>query len=96
MEYGIYLGNLALALRSANRLADAVEVMDRSLEVTAQSVGTEHEEYAGSLNIKGRVNRGDYGWTEIRFDRAEALRLLERLDEAEAILRDLVEFSERA
>jgi tetratricopeptide (TPR) repeat protein len=167
IEYGIYLGNLALALRSANRLVDALKVMDRSLEVTASSVGTEHEEYAGSLNIKGnllgamkrygeamqaheealaiirriavarpvpevigtlvevlndsasdllrheaeddsrralalldeaeaRVERGEYGWTEIRFNRAEVLRLLGRLEEAEAILRDLVVFSEHA
>jgi tetratricopeptide (TPR) repeat protein len=166
VEYGIYLGNLALALRSANRLDNALEVMDQSLEVTARSVGTEHEEYAGSLNIKGNllgamkrygeamkahdealaiirrvaaarplpevigtlveilndaasdllrqekeddsrralallddaeahVERGEYGWTEIRFNRAEALRLLGHREEAKAILRDLVEFSER-
>jgi tetratricopeptide (TPR) repeat protein len=166
VEYGIYLGNLALALRSANRLESALEVMDHSLEVTARSVGTEHEEYAGSLNIKGNllgamkryreatqthgealaiirrlaaarpvpdvigtlieilndsasellrqkrenesrralallddaeahVERGEYGWTEIRFNRAEALRLLGRREEAEVILRELVEFSER-
>jgi hypothetical protein len=139
--------------------------MDRSLEVTACSVGNEHPEYVGSLNIKGNllgamkrygevmdahddalaiirrvaaarpvpevigtwsrssttwrptysgmrggrsrralvllddadahVERGECGWTEIRLNRAEALRLLGRLEEAEAILRDLGEFSER-
>lgn len=42
-----------------------------------------------------RVERGEYGWTVIRFNRAEALRLLGRFDEAEAVLRDMVEFSER-
>jgi len=47
-------------------------------------------------DAEARVARGEYGWTEIRFNWAEALRLLGRLDEAEAILRDLVEFSERA
>ena len=47
-------------------------------------------------DANAHVERGEYGWTEIRFNRAEALRLLGRREEAESILRDLVNFSERA
>jgi tetratricopeptide (TPR) repeat protein len=78
-EYGIYLGNQAMALRAARRLPEAVAVMDRSLEVTRSSLGTEHEEYAGSLSIKGNILEAWKRYDDAAMAHAEALAIIRRV-----------------
>lgn len=75
-----------------------VEVLNDSASDLLRHDNTDDTRRALALldDAERRVDRGDYGWTEIRFNRAEALRLLGHLDEAETILRDLVQFSEHA
>jgi tetratricopeptide (TPR) repeat protein len=53
--HGVYLGNLATALRRAGRLQEAVRAADEAVNVAAQSVGTQDEEYASSLNAKANI-----------------------------------------
>jgi tetratricopeptide (TPR) repeat protein len=78
-EYAIYLGNYAMALRFAHRMPDAVAAMDRSLEVTRDSLGTEHEEYVGSLGIKGSILGSWKRYAEAREARQEALTIIRRV-----------------
>jgi tetratricopeptide (TPR) repeat protein len=78
-EYAIYLGNYSMALREARRLAEAVEVMDRSLEVTRDSLGIEHEEYAGSLNIKGNILEAWKRFTEAGEAHQQALTIIRKV-----------------
>jgi tetratricopeptide (TPR) repeat protein len=53
--HGVYLGNLAMALRRAGRLDEAVRTADEAVAVAAQSVGVDDEEYASSLNFKANI-----------------------------------------
>jgi tetratricopeptide (TPR) repeat protein len=48
---GICLGNLAMAYREANRLADALTASERALHSDAEAFGTDHESYAETLNV---------------------------------------------
>jgi hypothetical protein len=75
-----------------------VEILNDSASALLRQESEDGSRRALALldEAEAHVERGEYGWTEIHFNRAEALRLLGRLDEAEAILRDQVEFSERA
>jgi hypothetical protein len=50
----------------------------------------------GTWPWRSAVGRGEYGWQQIRLNRAKALRTAGRLDEAEPLLRDLVQFAEQA
>jgi tetratricopeptide (TPR) repeat protein len=78
-EYAIYLGNYSMALRQARRLAEAVEVMDRSLQVTQDSLGIEHEEYAGSLSIKGNILEAWKRYTEAGEAHRQALTIIRKV-----------------
>lgn len=78
-EYAIYLGNYSMALREARRLAEAVDVMDRSLEVTRDSVGIEHEEYAGSLSIKGNILEAWKRFTEAGEAHQQAVMIIRKV-----------------
>jgi tetratricopeptide (TPR) repeat protein len=53
--YATYLANYAMALREAERLDDAIEAMDRSLQFHRDRLGTDDEEYASSISIKGNM-----------------------------------------
>ncbi|MEU8153546.1 tetratricopeptide repeat protein [Micromonospora sp. NPDC048986] len=52
---GDSLGNLALAHRAANRLADAVRTSTESLDQVAAAYGTDHETYAESLTVHANI-----------------------------------------
>lgn len=78
-EYAIYLGNYSMALRQARRLAEAVDVMDRSLEVTRDSLGTEHEEYASSLSIKGNILEAWKRFTDAGEAHHQALMIIRKV-----------------
>jgi tetratricopeptide (TPR) repeat protein len=78
-EYGIYLGNYSMALRKARRLAVAVDVMDRSLEVTRDSLGVENNEYAGSLSIKGSILEESKRFTEAGEAHQQALTIIRKV-----------------
>ncbi|MBV9450305.1 MAG: tetratricopeptide repeat protein [Streptosporangiaceae bacterium] len=78
-EYAIYLGNYAMALRFAHRLGDAVDAMDRSLQVTRDSLGAEHEDYAGSLGIKGNILGSWKRYAEADAAHREALAIIRRV-----------------
>jgi tetratricopeptide (TPR) repeat protein len=54
-HYAIYLANYAIALRQAERLDDAIDAMDRSLQFHRDRLGTDDEEYASSLSIKAAM-----------------------------------------
>lgn len=93
-EYAIYLGNYSMALRQVRRLPEAVEVMDQSLQVTRDSLGTEHEEYAGSLNVKGNILEAWKRFAEADDAHREALRIIRRVAARRpepAVLQTLVE-----
>ena len=74
--HGIFLGNFAMALSRAERFEEAVEVAGRALAVTTQSVGTEHEEYATSLNFKGNILRAARRYVEAREAHNQALEVI--------------------
>lgn len=52
---GDCLGNLALAHRAANRVAEAVRVSEESLTHVAAAFGPEHEAYAESLTVHADI-----------------------------------------
>lgn len=59
--------------------------MDRSLQVTASSVGTEHEDYAGSLNIKGNLLGAMKRYGEAMHAHEEALAIIRRVATAHPV-----------
>ncbi|WP_422768996.1 tetratricopeptide repeat protein [Plantactinospora sp. WMMC1484] len=52
---GNSLGNLALAHRAANRIADAVRIMTEAVNHDAVEYGTDHETYAESLTVHANL-----------------------------------------
>ncbi|WP_369258827.1 tetratricopeptide repeat protein [Streptomyces sp. R35] len=94
IEYAIYLGNQAMALRADRQFGQAVAVMGQSLEVTRASVGTDHEEYAGSLNILGSMLESWKRYEEAEAAHREALSIMRGLasrSSDSAVVQTLVE-----
>jgi CHAT domain-containing protein len=74
-DYASVLLGLGEAQRKRGDFADALPTLQKSLDVTAQGLGTRHPLYAGALSETGLVNQatGDYSNAERRFTEAIAI-----------------------
>ena len=74
-DYASVLLGLGEAQRKRGNFASALQTLQKSLDVTAQGLGTKHPLYAGALSETGLVYQatGDYSNAERRFSEAIAI-----------------------